>query len=164
MAEWRLTEAQRALAEQYHDLIYKVLHNHGWSVDVFYDVAAIGLCTAARLYRPERGTTFVSYAGNVIALTVMTEKRTYAKKYIETTELDLRWNVSRDNSDLPEHQAVCKDILAEIEKLPTCYKRPLKLKMTGLSSVEISKITGNTKRSIDQYLHIARSRLKTAIG
>ena len=57
----KLTEDQRRLVEENHNLIYKVLYDHHLDVDEWYDVAAIGLCKAA-LFDPELNFQFSTYA------------------------------------------------------------------------------------------------------
>ena len=39
-----LTEEQRRFAEQNHALVYKFLHQHGLSVDEYYDIVVFGFC------------------------------------------------------------------------------------------------------------------------
>ena len=57
-----LTDEQRKVVEENHNLIYKVLNDHCLDVDEWYDVAAIGLCKAAQLFKPESGFKFSTYA------------------------------------------------------------------------------------------------------
>lgn len=51
-----MTDGQRKLAEENHNLIYSFLHEQRLSIDEWYGLAAIGLCEAAELYDPARGT------------------------------------------------------------------------------------------------------------
>ena len=61
-----LTDTQRLLAEQNHNLIYFCLKKfHFDDIEEYYDIAAIGLCKAAATYRKDRGT-FTTYACMVI--------------------------------------------------------------------------------------------------
>lgn len=57
----RLTEEQRALAEQHHDMIYKFLYKYHLNFDEHYDIAAIGFCKGIMHYEPERKTILGSY-------------------------------------------------------------------------------------------------------
>lgn len=47
-----MTEQQRDLVQNNHNLIYSFLHQHKLPVEEFYDLAAIGLCHAAMHYDP----------------------------------------------------------------------------------------------------------------
>ena len=58
----KLTDAQRKLVEENHNLIYKVLYDKGFNIEEWYDVAAIALCNAAALYKPEKDIKFATYA------------------------------------------------------------------------------------------------------
>lgn len=45
-----LTEQQRRFAAEHHNLIYSFLHEKGWSVSEYYDIAAFGFLRAVRRY------------------------------------------------------------------------------------------------------------------
>ena len=49
-----LTEAQKSLVEDNHDLIYSFLGKKNLSKDNFYDLAAIALCKAAMDYQEDK--------------------------------------------------------------------------------------------------------------
>ena len=50
-----MTEKQRQLAAENHQLIYSFLHKYDYDIEDFYDLAAIGLCKAARSYKDSMG-------------------------------------------------------------------------------------------------------------
>lgn len=50
-----MTEEQRKLAEDNHNLIYDFIHKNGLNVDDYYDIFAIGLCKAAINYDSTKG-------------------------------------------------------------------------------------------------------------
>ena len=45
-----MTEEQRLLVEENHKLIFKVIIDMNLEIDDLYDIAAIGLCKAAKVY------------------------------------------------------------------------------------------------------------------
>lgn len=45
-----LTEIEKATAEQYHNWIYVFLHEHQYSIEDFYDIAAIGYLKGIQKY------------------------------------------------------------------------------------------------------------------
>ncbi len=51
----RMTEEQRKIAEQNHNLIYDFLYKNELNIEEYYDIAAIGLCKAAMNYNSKRG-------------------------------------------------------------------------------------------------------------
>lgn len=55
-----LTPEQRKLAEKYHNLIFYFMNRKGLDQEEFYDILAIALCKAARLYDPSE-YTFTTY-------------------------------------------------------------------------------------------------------
>lgn len=69
-----LTVEQQQLVTDNMNLIYKVLSDMGYAEyqnperfnEDWYGVAAIGLCLAASLYKPETGVSFCTYAYNTI--------------------------------------------------------------------------------------------------
>ena len=48
-----MTEWQRRFAAENHNLIYRYLHERGWEVSEYYDIAAFGYLRAVRRYLTE---------------------------------------------------------------------------------------------------------------
>lgn len=57
----RLTEFQRKLAEENHQLIYSFLHKRGLSIEDHYGAAATGLCKAAAAFDDDK-SAFSTFA------------------------------------------------------------------------------------------------------
>ena len=57
-----MTEVQKKLVEDNHNLIYGAIHTYNWDIDDTYDLCAIGLCKAAMTWDKDYGTAFTSYA------------------------------------------------------------------------------------------------------
>lgn len=53
-----MTEQQKKLVEENHNLIYGFLHKQNLDPEEYYDLAAIALCEAAQIYDPDRGISF----------------------------------------------------------------------------------------------------------
>ncbi len=66
-----MTEQQRCFATEMHNLIYAFLHEKGWTVSEYYDIAAFGFLRAVRRYlsEPELG----KYAFSSIAWPAMNQ-------------------------------------------------------------------------------------------
>lgn len=61
LIEMTLTDEQKALVTENHQLIYGFLSKNGLEIEEFYDLAAIGLCNAAINYR-DSDELFSTYA------------------------------------------------------------------------------------------------------
>lgn len=75
MADKILTKEQQKLVEDNHGLIYSFLQSRNLPFDEFYDLAAIGLCTAAIGFDPTKGYEFSTYAYRVMASKILIEYR-----------------------------------------------------------------------------------------
>ena len=58
----KLTDDQRKLAEKHHNLIYTFAREYKINLDEYYDLLAIGLCIAARIFDPDKGVKFSTLA------------------------------------------------------------------------------------------------------
>ena len=66
-----MKERQRRFAAKNHNLIYRYLHEKGWEVSEYYDIAAFGYLRAVRRYLTEPGLSI--YAFSSIAWQAMTQ-------------------------------------------------------------------------------------------
>lgn len=64
-----LTEEQRRFAEQNHNLVYKFLHQHGLSIDEYYDIVIFGFLLAVQRYLTDVSLT--PYAFSTVAWSAM---------------------------------------------------------------------------------------------
>ena len=62
MCTTALTDQQRKLVEDNHNLIYKFATSKNASVEEFYGLFAIGLCKAAMIFDESKGLTFSTLA------------------------------------------------------------------------------------------------------
>lgn len=76
-----MTEKEKRLVEENHNLIYFYLNRHNLDAEEFYDIAAIGLIEAARTYKEEKAN-FSTYAVFCIGNEIKTEykKRTLKRE------------------------------------------------------------------------------------
>ena len=57
-----LTQQQKKLAEENHNLIYGFAHKRNINIEKYYDILAIGLCYAAKIFSKNKGEfTTVAY-------------------------------------------------------------------------------------------------------
>lgn len=59
---YRLTEEQRVMVEENHNLIYSFAKKKGLDLSEYYDLLAIGLCKAGCTFEASVGCTFSTYA------------------------------------------------------------------------------------------------------
>lgn len=64
-----LTEEQRRFAEQNHNLVYKFLHQHGLSIDEYYDIVIFGFLLAVQRYLTD--VSLAPYAFSTVAWSAM---------------------------------------------------------------------------------------------
>ena len=57
-----MTERQRWFAVKNHNLIYRFLHEKGWEVSEYYDIAAFGYLRAVRRYLTEPGLSIYAFS------------------------------------------------------------------------------------------------------
>ena len=70
-----MTEKQKQLAADNHNLIYSFLNKHNLNEEEYYDLAAIGLCKAAKYYKDDV-SKFSTYAFRCMINTVLNEMKT----------------------------------------------------------------------------------------
>lgn len=61
-----LTREQQELVKENHNFIYHFIHKHHLPLEEYYDVLAISLCNAARIYDPNLGYAFTTVAGRIM--------------------------------------------------------------------------------------------------
>ena len=69
-----MTEEQKRLVEQHHNLIYWYLNKKNMSINEWYDILAIALCNAAITYNPDI-CEFATYAAKCFSTAVHTRIR-----------------------------------------------------------------------------------------
>lgn len=96
----RLTDQQRQLVADNHNLIYAYLHSKHLPVDDFYDLAAVGLCRAALAYDPARGK-FSTLAYKAMSNEVGTEFRirATARRTADVVSLDALYQDGHQRAD-----------------------------------------------------------------
>lgn len=78
-----MTEDQRQFAAQNHNLIYAFLHEKGWAVDEYYDIAAFGFLQSVIRYltKPElRSYTFSTIAWRSMGRSINSYRRAEARR------------------------------------------------------------------------------------
>lgn len=157
----RLTEEQRQLVSDNHNLIYAYAHKMNLDLDEYYDLLAIGLCLAACSYDPSKGTTFSTYAYSAMRNTCyMYWRRNYVSSHRIPKELIISYNAPFGD-DFGKEELVNRldDIFGTYDFSPT----PVELNEFLKSLKKTERIIlhdsyyGYTQTEISQKLGISQS-------
>ena len=165
----KLTPQQQKLVTDNHNLIFSFLHQHNFSTDEWYDLAAIGLCKAAMFFKKDLGLCFSTYAYKVMWVTISNEiKCKSSSTHIPNTAIvsyDAEPDMDAENSylslfaskDCVEDEAINKaDYDSFFKKQKGRRSEILKLYQSGLTTTEIA----NHFQSTNSYVSETRKWLK----
>ena len=160
-----LIEAQRALAEENHNLIYYCLKKYKFdNIEDYYDVAAIGLCKAARSYRSQCGQ-FSTFACRVIQnelyQTLRKKRITAISFHTSLRETDGALTVLDMISGSESTEDGTLDAIAFMQAfhaLPPDKQRVIRLLANGATQQEVAAMTGYSKTKVSRTL----AKLKAA--
>lgn len=174
-----LTEEQRALVDNNHNLIYSFLRCHNLSIDDYYGLAAIGLCKAAANFDANK-SRFSTHAYRCMFSTVFKEIREQkAQKRIPEDKIlyyQIEFNDSKDGDTstflncLPSKENIENDVLAKIilakymSALDDRDKCILSLFSEGYKQTEIGEIIGCSQVRISRIKKKLRKRLYDIAG
>lgn len=160
-----MTEQQKALVEENHNLIYAFLQKYHLSVEEWYDMAAIGLCKAAISFKAEKAS-FSTYAYKCMFNAVMREKRkeklirAIPESQIYHYQADFQNDNGEDvdnflsvipSGDNVEAEALSHTIYGEyIENLNVRDRMILQMFEKGYKQKEIGKATGHCQPTISR--------------
>lgn len=160
----KLTEEQKKLVEDNHNLIYFVLRRFNWNIMRYYDIAAYALCRAAMSYNPNNEIKFSTYAVKSIVYNIWRERKkekSYANKYhavsldqivrgnnTSETFAESYLNNLSDNGNCIEQcytDIYLDDVFARINEKD---RTVLRLKLLNYSGLEIAKLLNVSHQSI----------------
>lgn len=162
-----LSEDQRKLAEENHQLIYSYAKQQHLSIDIFYDILAIALCLAAYYYDDSLGHKFSTLAYKFMRVAV----RNYCqhennKSHVPIDQIDHLDQESGLTSTSNGYQYLAHEdadysgpIVDEfIAKLSDNQKRFLELRLQGFTVKDISDIENVSKQYVYQTLKIMQKK------
>lgn len=165
-----LTEEQKKLAEENHQLIYSFLNSKKLNSEEYYGIAAIGYVAAIRTYDPSKGRLAT------IAYTAMYNEVKKHWHYLSRKKYDPENNgyellslhepISDKLDALKVEDTICdpaaSDAIESVElviiftdffnKLVERDKKILRLRSTGMSQHEIAEVCGVTQTVIQRRL------------
>lgn len=162
-----MTKEQQKLVEDNHNVIYSFLNKYNLSHDDWYDLAAIGLCKAAKSFKDDI-SNFSTYAYKCMFTTVFQEKRKETRlKTIPSYKLDHYDNkflVNESGETISYLETIESKNNTETEALFNIQvqnligsvnyieKKVLSLIMKGYSQQEIASIIGCSQPKISRIL------------
>lgn len=170
-----MTDEQKKMVEDNHNLIYFFLKKYDLPIDEWYDMAAIGLCKAARSYNEEL-SKFATYACKCMFTTVFCEKRKErSSKAIPACKLLYYQAEIRNRKDddcgnfidyMPSDENVEESVLFQItyngvlEKLKEREKNILQMMSDGYSQQEIGRKLNLSQSYISRIAKQVKNYLK----
>lgn len=165
-----LTPEQRKLAEKHHNLIFYFMKRKRLDQEEFYDILAIALCKAARLYDPSE-YTFATYCyrcfENALRMHIRDNKRRVQSTPFSAFEIH---NDSDDIDNVIEETAECEEALQSFDELetrmalegfvsriPENLRQVLELHLKEYTQQQIAEILGITQPQVSRRL--ARIRM-----
>ena len=170
----KLTEEQKRLVEENHDLIYFTLRKFNWNIEDYYGVAAYALCRAAITYNPAKNISFSTYAVKAMFNQVwnfrLYEMRKSPKEHMLSLEQDITIGqddysgrlsemVSDHGSQIEEgyKRLYLSDLLTSLSERD---KQILQLRMLGYNPKQISKILNISYTTMYNVLRKIKGRIK----
>ena len=158
-----LTDEQRRLAEENHDLVYAFLQNNHLSESQYYDVVIFGYLCAVQEYC--ENSKLRQYSFSTVAWRKMRQELSHHYKYLSRNK---RTSATISTSDdtfepLEMHSVSMQDeLMVQLEmdlllhelatKLPRRQMRIIRMKLDGVKMHEIAKAEHITFRDINRLL------------
>lgn len=146
-----LTEQQRRFAAEHHNLIYSFLHEKGWAVSEYYDIAAFGFLRAVRRYLTVPGLD--RYAFSSIAWPAMGQSiASFHRAEVRRRDAERRYvikSLKSDPFDELERRLLLHD-LAAVSSREQIHLAALRLQ--GYTIAEIAVRQGMSRGRIRRIL------------
>lgn len=145
----KLTDRERSLVEENHNLIYSFLHMRDLDVDEYYGLVAESLCNAVMHWEEDRGRLSTFFYRVAISDLYKEWRRRGAKKRINSGELPLDDVIVSCNYFL-EDDVIIKETMEEINCSE--YAELVDLRLKGYTQEQIAKELGVTQTTISRWL------------
>lgn len=178
--QFQLSDKQRQLVEENHNLIYAYLNAHQLSVEEYYDLAAIGLCYAAHEFDPSKAQ-FSTWAWTCMDTRVYHQYLYANRKHripeyklvsydaaIDTdddTRGDLLYANAFPSVENTENDAIFSVLMEKIkDSLSPKDLEVFELLLLGYNTIEIGKMMGLSNSRIRQIRERIRDKILIKIG
>ena len=171
-----MTDEQKQLVEQNHNLIYFYLHKHNLSIEDYYDVAAIGLCKAAITFKKDK-SEFSTYALTCINNEVkMIFRKFFNQRTIpESSVVSIQQKILGEDGNLDLESCLSSVVDVEDEAIANASikkfiagisdreKMILRLYNAGYGQVEISERVGISQGQVSRDINNLLKRFKKGV-
>ena len=164
-----MTEEQKKLVEDNHNLIYFMIHKYNLDIEEYYDIFALSLYKAAINYDISKGYTFSTYALSAMKGDFLHNIRKGNAQRRSGTCVSINEVVYDNNSDgssitLEDTlsnglDAFDESITIDFTKLSDRLRRILWLSYSGYTQNEISNIIGVSQAQVSRDLQKAKRLL-----
>lgn len=160
----QLTKQQQKLAESNHKLIYKFANQRNLAIDEYYDILAIGLCKAAKIYDENKGkfsTIAYKCMENEVKMSWInnTRKHIVPKDIISSYDGNDYLLVNYVNT-YSVHDIVASNIILKnfLNMLTEKERIIIKLLILGLTQSEIARRINCTRQCVSHYIQKVRKK------
>ena len=159
----QLSNKQKALVAENHNLIYGYAHKYNINVEEYYDVLAIGLCMAALSYNSNKG------AFSTHAYMMMRKQMYYQISYEHCKKRDInKLDKMSDAEEICSYKPIAKTVQLEDEVIgnieANAIMKYLKENLTDFRYKVITLlIKGYKQRDICRELDAKRQRVSLAV-
>ena len=161
-----MTEKQKKLVEDNHNLIYFMIHKYNLDVEEYYDIFALSLCKAAINYDVNKGYAFSTYAASAMKGDYLHNIRKGKAQCRSGTCVSIDEVVYDNNSDgssitLEDTlsnglDAFDESISLDFTKLNDRLRKILWLSYIGYTQCEIADIIGVSQTQVNRDLKKAK--------
>ena len=148
-----MTDEQRCFAAEHHNLIYRFLHERGWAVSEYYDIAAFGFLRAVRRYLSVPGLD--EYAFSSIAWPAMSQSiASFLRAEARRRDAEQRYvNEVTGSPKDPFAELEAKLLLHELASVSSPKQYELaQMRLQGYTIAEIALEQGMTQIRIRRLL------------
>ena len=147
-----MIEQQRSFAAEQHNLVYSFLREKGWSVNEFYDVAALGFLRAVRRYLSEPALQkypFSTIAWRAMGQSIVTFRRAEARRKVAEQQYLTTHSPSGQIFDELDSRL----LLHELAVISTDEQYKLaELRLQGYSIAEAARAQGISPKRVNRLL------------
>jgi RNA polymerase sigma factor (sigma-70 family) len=170
-----LTAEQKKMVEDNEKLIYFALNKYHFSIDEYYDAAAIGLCKAAQTYTPNKGSKFSSYAVFCIRNEIYYLGRSERKiqrfncmsidQSVEKNDMESMLQIPANDLFEPrEDRSIATEAYKKASpRMTKKEKSAFDLHLRGIKQKQISILTGTSQAHISRLIKKAALKCAAAL-
>lgn len=173
-----LTEMEKRMAEENHNLVYSFLHRHGYSIEEFYNVVIFGYLRGIQVYNRKEDIRKKYQLAFICERNMLAETKDYfrsqnsqKRKPMEiTVSLDINYAETDNIYNLVAGKSVEDEVLESkqvdemMENLSEVQRDILKLKLEGYDNKEILSLLGIPSSSFYKEMNRIKVIMENMIG